>query len=79
MTLKSYDERLRDRAQRRVQVTAPLGVFLFAILIVLTSIAAMITHIFICIKTSAWVLLAFGLLFAPVGVIHGIGSWLGLL
>lgn len=42
------------------------------------SILAMITHIGVCIKTSAWILLLFGLFFAPVGIIHGIGIWLGI-
>lgn len=41
-------------------------------------IAAMITHIVVCIKTAAWILLLFGLFFFPVGIIHGIGIWFGV-
>ncbi|WP_437871577.1 hypothetical protein ACSD7O_25005 [Methylorubrum extorquens] len=39
--------------------------------------AAWVTHVVACIKASAWVLLLFGCIVAPVGVIHGIGVWLG--
>lgn len=46
--------------------------------LVLTTIAAWITHVIVCIKASAWILLAFGCIVAPVGVIHGIGIWLGI-
>lgn len=45
----------------------------------LASVAAWVTHVIICIKTSAWILLAFGCIVAPVGVIHGVAVWLGLL
>ncbi|MBA9071672.1 hypothetical protein FHR71_005458 [Methylobacterium sp. RAS18] len=43
----------------------------------LTCISAWVTHVVVCIKASAWVLLLFGCIVAPVGVIHGIGVWLG--
>lgn len=42
------------------------------------AIAAWITHVVVCIKASAWVLLAFGCIVAPVGVVHGVGVWLGV-
>lgn len=45
---------------------------------VLTSLAAWITHVIVCIHQAAWVLLAFGCIVAPVGVIHGVGVWLGV-
>ncbi|WP_342152297.1 hypothetical protein [Methylorubrum sp. SB2] len=41
-------------------------------------IAAWVTHVVVCIKASAWVLLAFGCIVAPVGVVHGVGVWLGV-
>lgn len=41
-------------------------------------VAAWITHVVVCIKASAWFLLLFGLLAPPVGVIHGVGVWLGV-
>jgi hypothetical protein len=43
-----------------------------------TAIAAWITHVIVCIKTASWILLLFGCIVAPVGVIHGIGYWLGV-
>jgi hypothetical protein len=51
---------------------------LIGIAFVLTSLAAWVTHVIVCIKASAWVLLAFGCIVAPVGVIHGIGVWFGV-
>lgn len=41
-------------------------------------IAAWVTHVVVCIKASSWVLLAFGCIVAPVGVVHGIGVWMGV-
>lgn len=46
--------------------------------LVLTTIAAWITHVIVCIKAGTWILLAFGCIVVPVGVIHGIGVWLGI-
>lgn len=43
-----------------------------------TVIAAWITHVIVCIKASAWILLAFGCIVAPVGVVHGVGIWFGV-
>jgi hypothetical protein len=48
------------------------------ILVMLTSAAAWVTHVIVCIKSSAWILLLFGCVVAPVGVVHGIGVWLGV-
>ena len=41
------------------------------------SIAAMVTHIIVCIQASTWGLLIAGALLPPIGVIHGIGLWFG--
>jgi len=46
--------------------------------LVLTAVAGWATHVVICIQTSSWLLLVFGCLFFPVGVVHGVGSWFGL-
>jgi hypothetical protein len=43
----------------------------------LTVAFAWLTHVIVCIKTSAWGFLIAGAIFAPVGVIHGIGVWIG--
>lgn len=53
------------------------GCFLPFVAMWIAAIAAWITHVVVCIKASAWILLAFGCIVAPVGVIHGIGVWLG--
>lgn len=45
---------------------------------VLTSIAAWFTHVFVCLKLGQWGFLIAGAIFAPVGVIHGIGVWFGI-
>lgn len=49
-----------------------------SIALLLATVAAWITHVVVCIKASAWVLLLFGCVVAPVGVIHGVGVWLGV-
>jgi len=41
-------------------------------------IAAWTTHVIVCIKTASWILLLFGCIVAPIGVIHGIGVWFGV-
>ncbi|WP_247750173.1 hypothetical protein [Rhizobium sp. 16-449-1b] len=59
-------------------VGAGILIVLAWILVIIASIAAWITHVIVCIKASAWVLLAFGCIVAPVGVVHGVGVWLGI-
>ncbi|WPE19867.1 hypothetical protein [Shinella zoogloeoides] len=44
----------------------------------LALVAAWVTHVIVCIKASAWVLLAFGCIVAPVGIVHGAGVWFGV-
>lgn len=56
---------------------AALLVILGWVAVVGGSVAAWITHVVVCIKASSWILLLFGCVVAPVGVIHGIGVWLG--
>jgi hypothetical protein len=60
--------------------TETLMIFLAAVVsmtLALGTIAAWITHVIVCIKASAWILLLFGCIVAPVGVIHGVGVWFG--
>lgn len=57
-------------------MAALVGV-LFYIALIFAVIAAWITHVLVCIKTAAWILLLFGCIVFPVGVIHGFGVWLG--
>ncbi|OJH53506.1 hypothetical protein ATN81_19150 [Agrobacterium pusense] len=44
---------------------------------IVAAAAAWVTHVYVCIQASAWILLAFGCVVAPVGIIHGVGVWLG--
>lgn len=54
------------------------GLGLGWMVIVLTCIAAWLTHIVVCIKASTWLLLIAGAILAPIGVVHGIGVWFGV-
>ncbi|CAN7603995.1 hypothetical protein [Bosea sp. LjRoot237] len=60
-----------------METTAVVGSITLAAALFFASAAAWITHVFVCIKASAWILLLFGCVVAPVGVIHGVGVWLG--
>jgi hypothetical protein len=43
----------------------------------LVGFAAWLTHVIVCIKASSWVFLLAGAIFAPIGVVHGVGVWFG--
>ena len=45
--------------------------------VVVGTFLAWLTHIVVCIKTSAWVFLIAGAVFFPVAVVHGVGIWFG--
>ena len=49
-----------------------------AIVFVLLVFASWVTHVLVCIKTSAWILLICGIFVPPIGWIHGFGNWFGL-
>lgn len=42
-----------------------------------TAIAAEVTHIVVCLKTGAYLLLIAGAILPPVGIWHGVGVWFG--
>jgi len=50
---------------------------LIGLSIVATCIAAWLTHVVVCLKAGSWGFLVAGAIFAPIGVIHGIGVWFG--
>jgi hypothetical protein len=52
--------------------------FLIYIAIVIGGVAAWVTHVIVCIKTASWILLLFGCIVFPVGIIHGVGVWFGV-
>lgn len=45
---------------------------------VLSMIAAWLTSIVNCIMTEKWILLVVDLVFAPIGVLHGLMVWFGV-
>jgi hypothetical protein len=49
----------------------------FGGLVGLTTFAAWLTHVIVCIKAGSWGFLIAGAIFFPVGIIHGIGLWFG--
>jgi hypothetical protein len=46
-------------------------------LIGLGALAAWLTHVISCLAVGKWGFLIAGALFFPIGIIHGIGIWLG--
>ena len=46
--------------------------------VILTPIAAWITHVIHTIQSEEWIFLLIGSFIAPIGVIHGIGLWFGI-
>lgn len=54
------------------------NVWLWPLVVLLTCLAAWITHIVVCLKTASWGFLIAGALVMPVGIIHGIGIWFGV-
>lgn len=54
-----------------------IGVLL-AIFGVGSLIAAIITHIVVCIKDESYILLLCGIFAFPVGIVHGFGQWFGV-
>jgi hypothetical protein len=43
--------------------------------IVLTSLAAWLTHVFTCFSEGLWGFLIAGALIVPIGIIHGVWLW----
>jgi len=41
------------------------------------SVVAWFTHVIVCIKTASYLFLIAGALLVPIGVIHGVGIWIG--
>lgn len=51
---------------------------LTVIFVSIMSLAAFLTHVIKCILLEKFVLLLVGVIAPPVGVLHGVGLWLGL-
>jgi hypothetical protein len=54
-----------------------LGCMFISAVMVLTCLAAWITHIIVCLHDEKWGFLIAGALIFPVAIIHGIGCWFG--
>jgi hypothetical protein len=52
-----------------------LGLGYLALILVVFS--AWITHVIVTIQSEEYLFLIAGAIFAPIGVIHGIGLWFG--
>lgn len=50
----------------------------FLIVLGLTGLAAWLTHVVNCIQNGEWLFLIAGAIAAPVGIVHGVGIWLGV-
>lgn len=60
----------REKEDMTVQIGAGLMIGI--------PILAMLTHILTCLAEGTYVLLLAGAVFFPVGIIHGIGIWIGV-
>lgn len=58
--------------------SAAIGFIFLWVSLVISSIAAWITHIVHTLSNGEWGFLIAGAIFAPIGVIHGWLIWLGL-
>ncbi len=54
-----------------------LGAAFVYVVIAFTCFAAWLTHVVVTIQAATWLFLIAGAIFAPIGVIHGIGVWFG--
>ena len=59
------------------EIVGLLMIFFLALVPGFVAAAGWVTHVIICIKASMFLFLIIGCVFAPVGVIHGIGHWFG--
>ncbi len=46
-------------------------------LLIVVCLSAWVTHVINTIQAEEWIFLLAGAIFAPIGVIHGIGIWFG--
>lgn len=49
-----------------------------AILLFIVSLGAWLTHVVTCISDDRWGMLIAGGIVFPVGIVHGVGIWLGI-
>ena len=51
---------------------------LFPFAVIGALLSAWLTHVVTCLTIGAWGFLVAGAIFFPVGIIHGIGIWIGV-
>jgi len=51
---------------------------IIGLIFVIWAFASWLTHVVVCISDDRWGFLIAGAIFAPVGMIHGTGVWLGV-
>lgn len=51
---------------------------LFGLCLVVALPISWLTHVITCIQEATWGFLIAGAIFFPVGIVHGIGIWLGV-
>jgi hypothetical protein len=49
-----------------------------ALVMTIVVVSAWVTNVVVCIYEHAWALLLIGAIIFPIGVIHGVGVWLGV-
>jgi hypothetical protein len=73
----AYNDGYSKSVQKEYGMFAKLVVVSTVFSLLATTAAAWVTHVVVCIKASAWILLIFGIVVPPIGFIHGFGSWFG--
>lgn len=68
---------LRNTRRSNSELGAIIAIVAAVIALIATCLAAFVTHIIICIKTSQWLLLIAGAILPFIGVLHGAMSWFG--
>jgi hypothetical protein len=53
------------------------GTVVAVAVLIVTIIAAWVTHVLVCLQTANLAFLIAGALLAPIGVVHGVGIWFG--
>ena len=51
---------------------------LFGVLIVIASVCAWFTHLFVCFSDDRWGFLIAGAIMFPIAIVHGVGIWFGI-
>lgn len=52
--------------------------FLGWLAVVIPLVGSWLTHVVVCIQNEQWVFLLAGAIFAPIGMVHGVGIWFGV-